>query len=138
MFDLEKELYAVIFLDVFIKFKNILQKFRKCLAQPINLLNLKQEKIMHDYGGTHTYQTIHLPFKRNTKFWCYIEPLFQPEITRSLYPSPMFPITILLAKLNFIIASLLRDSRKKQILCLFLLPASAFSLHYSSKCCYFA
>ena len=45
----KKELYAVMFLDVFIKFKNILQKCRKCLAQPIYLLNLKQGKIMHDY-----------------------------------------------------------------------------------------
>ena len=42
------------FFDAFIQFKNILQKCRKHLAQPINLLNLKQGKIMHDYGGTHT------------------------------------------------------------------------------------
>ena len=80
--------------------KNILQKFRKCLAQPINLLNLKQGKIMHDYGGTHTYQTIHLPFKKNTKFWCHILLLFKPEITKLLYPSVMFPIAILLTKIK--------------------------------------
>ena len=50
---------------------------------------------------------------------------FKPKVTRLLYPSPIFPIAVLLTNLNFIIVPLHRKSCKEQVLGSFLLPASA-------------
>ena len=50
---------------------------------------------------------------------------FKPKITRPLHPSPIFPVTVLLVKLSLVIVLLLRNSCKKQLLCMFPLLASA-------------
>ena len=38
---------------------------------------------------------------------------FKPKITRLLYPSPIFPVAVLLTNLNFTIVPLYRNSRKE-------------------------
>ena len=49
---------------------------------------------------------------------------FKPKNTRLLYPSPIFPVAVLLTNLNFIIVPLQLNSLEEQVLSSFLLPAS--------------